>query len=475
MIPFKEVHVLDKNAEYFGVPTIQLMENAGKSVAKEIKIKFPEGKNITIFCGLGNNGGDGFVIARYLTKDFDVKVILLGKSENIKSEISKENYEKIKNLVKIYEYDNIDLIKFSEADLFIDSMLGIGITGKLKEPYLTCVNYINSLKIPVYSVDVPSGLGSDVSVKPSSTVTFHDIKEGMNKKDCGDIIIADIGIPKDAEIFVGPGEFVYYPKPQLKSHKGQNGRLLVIGGGPYTGAPALNALAALRSGVDLVHIAAPKNAYPIIASFSPNFIVQPLSSSYLVKNDVKIITKMFSMVDAVLIGSGLGSSEETKSAVLSIVKKCKKPIVIDADAIDAVKDLTFNNNCILTPHLGEFQKLGGKTSGSPDELANNVKKIAKKLKAKVLLKSKIDIISDGKSIKLNRTGNPGMSVGGTGDVLAGIVGGILAKGVDPFNAVRMGAFMCGYAGDLAFKEKSYSLLATDIIEKIPCVFKEFGV
>lgn len=473
MIPFKEVHVLDKNAEFLGVPTNQLMENAGRAVANEIKKSFHE-KKVTIFCGLGNNGGDGFVAARYLSKDYDVSVILLGKSEKIKSNISKKNFEKIRNLVKIFKFDEIDLKNFLDSEIVVDSMLGIGITGKLREPYQSCVNFINSLNVPIIAVDVPSGLGGELAVKPTITVTFHDKKIGMNKKNCGEIIVADIGIPKDADRFVGPGEFFYYPKPSIDSHKGQNGKLLVIGGGPYTGAPALNGLAALRSGVDLVHIATPLISYPIIASFSPNFIVHPLNCDILVNNDVKKINNLISIVDSVLVGSGLGSDEKTKEAVISIVKKCKKPIVIDADAIEAVKTLIFNNNCVLTPHIGEFKKLGGKISDNPKKQGNNVKELAKKLKATILLKSKIDIISNGKSLKLNRTGNPGMSVGGTGDVLAGIVGCMLAKGIEPFNAARISAFLCGYAGDLAYNEKNYSMLATDVIEKIPQVFKDFG-
>lgn len=473
MIPFKEVNVLDKNAEFLGVPTIQLMEKAGFGVAKIIKKRFSK-KKITIFCGLGNNGGDGFVAARYLSNEYNVNIILLGNSEKIKSEISKKNYEKIKNIVHIHEFDDIDLKDFSDTDIVIDSMLGIGITGNLREPYLSCVNFINSLRVPIIAVDVPSGLGGPTAVDPTITITFHDEKAGMNKDNCGEIIVVDIGIPVEAEKFVGPGDFIYYPKPDLHSHKGQNGKLLVIGGGPYTGAPALNALAALRSGVDLVHIATPKISYPIVASFSPNFIVHPLNSDILVKKDLEKIINMFSTVDAILIGSGLGNDEETKEAVVSIINMCKKPVAIDADALEAVKDLTFNNNCVLTPHIGEFEKLGGRVSDNPDELQKNVKKLADKLKATILLKSKIDIISDGNLIKLNRTGNPAMSVGGTGDVLAGIVGAMLAKGVEPFNAARIAAFMCGYAGDLAFEKFRYSLLATEVIENIPQVFKEFG-
>ncbi|PJB20874.1 MAG: bifunctional ADP-dependent NAD(P)H-hydrate dehydratase/NAD(P)H-hydrate epimerase [Euryarchaeota archaeon CG_4_9_14_3_um_filter_38_12] len=472
MLMFEEVKVLDRNSEFYGVPTSVLMENAGRGVADAVRNIGK--KKILFFCGLGNNGGDGFVAARHLIDSCTVKVILLGSQDSIKTENAKENYGKIKNIVE--EINNVNISdEIKKSDIVVDSMLGVGISGRIRQPYLKCINSVNKSRKTVVSVDVPTGLGTKTAVKPKITVTFHDIKEGMNEKNSGKIIIKSIGIPEDAERYVGPGEMVYYPKPKKGSHKGENGIVLIIGGGPYSGAPALAGLAAYRTGVDLVHIATPKKTYPIIASYSPNLIVAPLSSDVLVEEDVKQILSLSSKVDSVIIGPGLGNADETVKAIRTFVKKCNKPLVVDASAFDALTiDDIKNKNGVVTPHRNEFKRLTGtELSDDVDKNVKVVERFAKKTRMTILLKGSIDIISNGRKTKLNRTGNPGMSVGGTGDVLSGIAGGLLAKGISSFNAARMGAFINGYAGDLAFEEKSYSLMATDVVEKIPGVLKRF--
>jgi NAD(P)H-hydrate epimerase len=472
MLTFDEVSVLDRNSDFLGVPTSMLMENAGRGVADVIR-KIGK-KKILFFCGLGNNGGDGFVAARHLIDSCTVKVILLGSPDSIKTEDAKENYRKIKNIVE--EIDNVNISdEIKKSDIVVDSMFGVGISGRIRQPYLKCINSINNSRKTVVSVDVPTGFGTKTIVKPKITVTFHDIKEGMNEKNSGKIIIKKIGIPEDAERYVGPGEMVYYPSPKKDSHKGENGVVLIIGGGPYSGAPALAGLAAYRTGVDLAHIATPKKTYQIIASYSPNLIVAPLSNDILVEEDVKQLLRLSSKADSVVIGPGLGNAEETKKAIRTFVKKCNKPLVVDASGFDALTiDEIKNKNGVVTPHRNEFKRLTGVSLlNNPENNVRIVEKFAKKTKMTILLKGNIDIISDGEKTKLNRTGNPGMSVGGTGDVLSGIVGGLLAKNVSSFNAARMGAFINGYAGDLAFEEKSYSLMATDVVEKIPEVLKRF--
>jgi len=472
MLTFEEVKVLDRNSDFLGVPTSMLMENAGRGVADTVRKTGK--KNILFFCGLGNNGGDGFVAARYLMNDCNVKVILLGSPDDIKTGNAKENYRKIKNIVE--EIGNVNISdEIKKSEVVVDAMLGIGISGRIRQPYLKCINSVNKSRKIVVSVDVPTGLGTKTAVKPKITVTFNDVKEGMNKKNSGKIIVKKIGIPEDAERYAGPGEIVCYPLPKKDSHKGENGVVLIIGGGPYSGAPALAALAAYRIGVDLVHIATPKKAYPIIASYSPNPIVAPLSSDVLVEKDVKQLLSLSSKVGSVIIGPGLGNAEETKKAVKMFVKKCSKPLVVDASAFDALTiDDIKNKKGVVTPHRNEFKRLtGAKLSDDVDKNVKMVERFARKTRMTILLKGSIDIISNGRKTKLNRTGNPGMSVGGTGDVLSGIVGGLLAKNVSSFNAAKMAAFINGFAGDLAFKEKSYSLLATDVIEKIPEVLKRF--
>jgi NAD(P)H-hydrate epimerase len=504
MISVNEVKVLDINSEFFGVPTITLMENAGKNVAYFInkKLKLQE-KNIIIFCGTGNNGGDGFVAGRYLSKDHNITIYLTGKNSEIKTNISKKNFKKIQN-TKIKFYDTNSKLKIedliSKNNIIIDSMLGIGLSGNLREPYSKIVKKINvSKNKTIISIDVPTGLGTNMSIKPHYTITFHDIKKGMNNSNCGTIQIVDIGIPKKAIDYVGPGElFTYYPIPKKDSHKGENGRLLIVGGGPYLGAPALSSYAAQRTGIDLIYIAVPKKVARAITvntfkqikperlakdilKLSPTLIIKELNDeNKLIENDVKIIESFLHKSDSLLIGPGLGSDNETQKAVKKIITlfiKNNKSIIIDADAIKVIGknlDIIKNSKTVLTPHTGEFKELTGiNLSNDLQERMKNVETWAKKLDITILLKGPVDIISNGKETKLNDVHNESMTVGGTGDVLAGIVGALLSKCISPYNSARIGIFINGIAGNMAFKKRSYGLIATDIIDEIPNVLIKF--
>ncbi|OGS40004.1 MAG: hypothetical protein A3K77_06000, partial [Euryarchaeota archaeon RBG_13_31_8] len=470
-------------------------------IDKKLKIKQ---KNIIVLCGTGNNGGDGFVAARYLSEKNNVTVFLLGKTNDIRTDISKKNFEIIKNNKKIKIYNISDTQKIvdliSKNDVIIDAMLGIGLSGEIREPYFTIVKNINNTqKKIILSIDVPTGLGTSNYVKADYTITFHDIKKEMNSKNCGDIIIVDIGIPKKAEEYVGPGELkTYYPIPKKESHKGDNGRLLIVGGGPYYGAPALSSFAAQRTGVDLVIIATPKKVAKAITTYSPllikpvklakhlakispTLIVNELSDEKnLVLSDIKIIEKLINKADALLIGPGLGMEKQTQLTIEKIIEKFneqKKPIVIDADAIRVVgkkQNLIKNTKTVITPHTQEFKYLTGvNLKKDIKKRKEETQKWAKKLGVTIVLKGSIDIISNGEKTKLNDFHNPSMTVGGTGDVLAGIIGALLSKGVEPFNAARMGIFINGAAGNLAFEKYSYGLIATDVIEQIPNVFKKY--
>jgi NAD(P)H-hydrate epimerase len=504
MISGREIKVLDKNSEYYDVPTNRLMENAGKAVADYVVKKLkPRNKRILVICGTGNNGGDGFVAARHLAKKYNTSVFLTGKELDIKTDISKTNFQKLKkHSVKIYDIDSLKKIDsiLLEKHVLIDAMLGIGLTGKLRGSYNIIVKKINNLQDKkIISVDIPTGLGTNTAIKPDVTITFHDIKNGMKKKNSGDIKIVDIGIPHKAVEYVGSGELsVYYPRSEKKSHKGDNGRVLVVGGGPYIGAPALAGLAALRTGADLVYIATPRRPARAITSFSPlvikpkrlardiavvspNLIVKELNhKEKLTLDDVNIIDKLIRKIDTVIIGPGLGSDQSTKQAVRKIIFKSiadKKSMLIDADAIQVVGEkpsIVKNSQTVITPHAGEFKELTGvKLSNNLNERKKNVEKWAEKIGVTILLKGPIDIISNGVNTKLNDIHNPGMTVGGTGDVLSGITGALLSKSVEPFNAARTSAFINGAAGNATFKKRSYGLIATDIIDEIPGVLKKY--
>ena len=281
---------------------------------------------------------------------------------------------------------------------------------------------------------------------------------------------------------------VYPPRP-AECHKYDYGLMLVIGGGEfYSGSPALAAMAGFRSGVDMVQILAPKRAADIIASFSPNLAAYPLKGNWLDKEDLPTLVSMTESAKlvapakvAVVIGGGLGRSEATKETVLEYLRQVKVKAVIDADAIHAisyrgrppVKLSEVRPMTILTPHSFEFFVLTGREvkSLSLEEKIKVVQEEAAKLGCVILLKGKKDIISDGKEVAINETGSPFLTVGGTGDTLAGICGSLMAQGIEPFLAAQAGAFINGKAGEIAAKKFGSGLVATDLIEAIPEVIK----
>ncbi len=473
---------IDANCEYLGIKRLQLMENAGAAVARAVKERISTGK-IVILAGKGNNGGDVFVAARHLS-GYDVRVILLGRKEEIKTPEALQNWNALENtsipLTQVVDSNALDRKLIENADIIIDGIFGTGVRGKIRELESTAIDLINTSGAFVISVDVPSGLDPnggvfEKSVKSGLTLTFHKMKAGLLprevKKHTGEIRVIDIGIPQDAEFYVGPGDIQPFLIRPTTSHKGDAGRVLVIGGGPYSGAPALAALGALRAGADIVTVAAPGNVSDIIASFSPNLIVRALSGDILLEEDIAVISRLISRHDVIVMGMGLGIADETLHAIEKIVPLCKKA-VIDADVLSPRLNPLLNRNIIITPHAGEMKRLSG--LDVPHDLKERVKMIkdfANDHEVTVLLKGAVDIISDGVEVRANRTGNAGMTVGGTGDVLAGLTGALFARCHSPLEAAASGAFINGAAGDLAFKEFGYGLLATDVIDNIPAVMK----
>jgi len=260
-----------------------------------------------------------------------------------------------------------------------------------------------------------------------------------------------------------------YPKRDPWSHKGDFGKVLVIGGSKkYTGAPGLAALTALKAGADLVTVAAPQRAAGIIATFSPDLITYPLSGSYITKIHLKEILGLADDADSIVIGSGIGRNKQTLDLILQLLDDTDLPCVIDADALHAfTKNLElFKENYILTPHSREFQNLFGGKIDSVEERIKFVKYVANKYKPTIILKGHVDVISNGASTKINETGNPHMTVGGTGDVLAGICGALLSTGNDAFSAACAAAYISGAAGDKADKTFGISLTALDVINNI---------
>ncbi len=479
-ITSSRMNAIDANCEYLGIKRLQLMENAGASVASAVKKRFKSGK-IVIMAGRGNNGGDAFVAAKHLS-NYDTTVVLIGRKEGIKTPEAMHNWNALENtslpLIKVTDSTAFEHALIENADIIIDGILGTGVRGKIHEPESTAIDLINESDAFVLSVDVPSGFDPDggefeKSVKADLTLTFHKIKVGMLSPDAreytGEVEVVDIGIPRDAEFLVGPGDIRQFLKRPASSHKGDAGRVLVIGGGAYSGAPALSALAALRAGADIVTVAAPASVSDIIASFSPNLIVSKLSGDRLVEDDLPVISRLIEKHDVAVMGMGLGTDNKTLACVRTIVPACRKA-VIDADALIPGLLPAGNKNIIITPHAGEMKRLSGIEVPEGKEKVDFIRNFARDNEVTVLLKGAVDIISDGIEVRANRTGNAGMTVGGTGDVLAGLTGALFARHTQ-LEAASAAAFINGTAGDMAFAEFGYGLLATDVIDFIPRVMK----
>ncbi len=468
---------IDENCIGLGVSKLQLMENAGQAVAicamnKSTTLSQQPKRKIAVICGLGNNGGDGLVAARHLSRNFDVDVILIGTECSIKTEETRNNWNTIKKMdasIKLIDANSMfnpksPLMRLDEFDLIIDGIFGTGIHGNVQEPQSTVIDIVNASPVYKISIDLPSGYGTNKVINADYSVVLHKPKDGVL---LDHFEVAGIGVPIEAEIYTGRGDLIYRRKAD--SHKGENGRVLVIGGGPYTGAPLLSAMAAMKSGVDVVTVATPREDR--IAGYSPNLIVKKAGTEKISTKDVDYLSDLISRNDSIVMGPGLGTDTETTKAVSILIPLCKR-LALDADGLKALHNTQFEDGCaIVTPHQKEFELLAGEELPHKiDEKIKLVTSFSRDRNVVTLLKGRIDIISDGNKYRLNKTGNPGMTVGGTGDVLVGIVGAWFTR-ANGFNAASSAAYINGCAGDLAFEKLGYGLLATDVIENIPFVTK----
>jgi len=476
MITADRMAAVDANTAALGIPRKQLMESSGNAVARVVRTEVVPGSRVVLVCGRGNNGGDAFVTARFLS-DYDVETALLGRPEAIGTDIARENWAALQAAdlptTAVTDTTQLDGLALEDADCIVDAMLGTGVTGALREPEASAARAINATDTPVVSVDVPSGVDADtggaggVAVDADHVVTFHDSKPGLESLDTT-VTVADIGIPEAAELFVGPGDLRGRGRA-AESHKGDHGELLVIGGGPYTGAPALAAQAALRAGADLVHVACPASVAPQIQGYSENLIVHPFEGDRFSPAAVDDVGDLAVEQDVVICGPGLGSHEETLTAVESFLESYGGRAVVDADALSVVPRVDTEATLICTPHQGELVGMGGETAADWEHRAELVAEFAAEIGQTLLVKGAYDVIADGDETRVGRTGNPGMTVGGTGDVLAGVVGALFT-GREPRDAAAVGAYINGRAGDLAFDEAGYGLVATDLIEWLPEAF-----
>lgn len=495
----EQMRVLELNAEYLGINLGVLMQNAGREVARTIeRTEALTGKTVVVLCGLGGNGGDGMVAARHLLENgATVEVYLIGSASNFTSSDTAFNWQILGNLRDIKrnqlltERDVKDCKSIAQADILLDAMLGFGQKGKVREPMLTAVKAFNASKARKYAVDIPTGIDSDTgssygsAVRADVTVTMHAPKVGLRiaAEYAGKIVVVPIGIPPEAERVCGPGDLWLFNRPRRpESKKGDFGRILVVGGSDvYSGAPALSGLAALRTGADLVTIMVPEPVVSAVRAYSPNLMVRSFGTRVLTAQSIDAVLSVTGTCDVVALGPGLGLEAETHDAVQTIVSELAakgKRMVIDADGLKAIAGSNIRlsqDSCVLTPHWGELKILLQEKDERAAELEQRIAAAAKaadKFTSVILLKGAVDVVAlPGGTHKLNRTGVPAMTVGGTGDVLTGIVAALLARGKTAFESAAAAAFISGKAGEAAFADLGDHLTATDCIAKIPSAMR----
>ncbi|MDO9327002.1 MAG: NAD(P)H-hydrate dehydratase [Methanoregula sp.] len=439
------MRAVDRNAIALGVTGLQLMESAGRALADMVRATSPA--RVLVLCGRGNNGGDGMVAARHLQYGVDTDVCYLDDGK--RSISCGHQLAALKRCrVGLHPFscrDDLGALKsrFDEADIIIDALLGIGASGDLQEPLKTCVMMANASHAKIIAADVPTpGMRAD------RICAFHRAKVA------GSTVI-DIGIPIEAECCVGPGDLTLIQPRENKTHKGVGGEVLVIGGGPYQGAPYLAGLGALRAGADIVRIASP------VFEPIPDLIYERLNGEKIGEEHIERLIALAERADVVVCGNGIGT--ESHAVVTAIAPHCKRA-VFDADALRLPLPAA-QEETIYTPHAGEFTRITGKNLPG-DTIGRATITRDAGINGTVLLKGHIDVITDGTRVRFNRTGNPAMTVGGTGDVLAGIAGALLVH-LPAFDAACIAAYVNGRAGERVASERGSGMLASDLVDRIP--------
>ncbi len=451
---------LDINYRYFHGSLSDLMGRAGESVASTVKAKFGVGNRILVVCGTGNKAGDGLVAAESLRSDNTVTVMFAKGRVSVKKAEAKNALEKYQG--EIAEIGELDRY-LAKSDIVIDALLGTGISGDPKSPYDEIITKVNDSKSKKVSIDLPSGFRTSRGIRPEVTVTFHDIKEGMNPDNSGEIEMVDIGIPKGLNEMSGPGDFIFLREAKPDSHKGMNDVLGIIGGWTYHGSAVIASQGALGTGPDLVNIVIPPERYELISTFSPEIITRPYVGPDRLAEDIR-------RYSALVIGPGLGEDKDIRKMLLKLIPSVKVPAVIDADAIRMLsgeEDLFSNSPFVFTPHRKEFEVLTG-----TEATEENIMRFASRTGTVVVLKGKTDLISDGTSIYRTEGGNARLTMGGTGDLLAGIIGGLLSRGMGTVEASRLGTFIIKKAAAALFEDKAYWYGIQDLIDEIPYTMKE---
>ena len=495
----KKLMEADKEAVDFGITEYKLMERAAKKVAEAAaELAGPTNHSCAVFCGAGNNGGDGMGAAIEMrNKGFLVRVYLLGDSVNMSAE-SHEMMEQLERIgvriegLNASSPNTVDFIK--SCGVIIDALFGTGLSREIMDMNLVAVRLINSSSAPVVSVDIASGVEADTgrilgeAVKADVTVTFtlakvgHFVSPGSTKR--GRLIVEDIGLPRKL-VNQAASKYnamtlseMFIPERNQDTAKWDYGRVLVVAGSVgCTGAPIMASRAAVRTGAGLVFLAVPDDVYDICAVKSDEVMVTPFPSRdgcFSTKAIDKIKEKLVGC-NVCLLGPGLGRRGDTTALVHELVHTCKVPLIIDADGINAVSvniDVLKEATCpvIITPHEREFIRMGGDLS---EGRLKGAIKFAQQYNCAVLLKGSgtITALPNGAAF-VNTTGNAGMAKGGSGDVLAGMVAALIGQKYPPAQAAVYGAFLHGLAGDLCANELTeYAMTPMDMLNYVPQAFK----
>jgi hydroxyethylthiazole kinase-like uncharacterized protein yjeF len=489
------------------IPGDQLMENAGRGIADAILDELiidPSQTKVAVFCGKGNNGGDGFVIARYLHEaDVDVVLYFMGPPDKLSSDARLNLDRAIESEITMVEIKSTDdLPNNLEVDLVIDAVFGTGFSGAPRGLSAELIEYITQQDAEIVAVDLPSGLNADdgrhegAVVVADYTFTLAQPKYGLylspGRELAGVVYVIPIGIPDDViDRFDVTNELVTFesivdrlPFRKPDGHKGDFGKLFLLTGSTgLTGAASLTAQSAIRAGCGLVRLGCPQTVQPILAIKLTEATTYPLPDvkkrGKLALRGLGEIRKLVSENDAVVIGPGIGLHHETGELVRRLVSNLEKPSIIDADAITAlVGHAELLKGCsptpIITPHVGEFRRLTG--LDIPDDIlkrADLVREVAKDLGVVLVLKGSPTLTAGPDGIcYLNPTGNHGMATGGSGDVLSGLIGSFLAQGMTPLDAAVTGVYVHGLAGDIAADVVTpRALIAGDMIECLPEVWE----
>ena len=504
IVTSNEMREIDRiTSEQFQVPSLTLMENAGSAVAEFVLSAYPHA-TVGVICGKGNNGGDGLVVARQLHASATrVQVLILGAASELKGD-ARANFEKLP-IKPVFASSSADLESAEAREVFhsqvlVDAILGTGFRPPVAGLYAEAIRKINSLESPAIAVDIPSGADADVMGSQSGTVARADAivtftaprpAHVFGNLTAGPIVIAPIGSPEEAIQsslklnLITPKDIapLFRPRPR-DSNKGLYGHVLVVGGSVgKTGAAAMAGFSALRSGAGLVTIAIPRSALGTVAGYYPELMTEPLSETEAgtISGDALEEFKRAEERKTVLaIGPGISRHPDTASFVRTIVANSELPLVLDADGLNAFEGQSEKLNgrgraLVITPHPGEMARLAGR---STQEIQRSRLEVARSFAAEhdliVVLKGDRTIVAspDGEAW-VNPTGNPGMATGGTGDILTGIVAGLLAQNPrHEFSSVLAAVYLHGLAGDVA-EEKlgEEAMVATDLVETLAEAFR----